>query len=113
MNEVSQKIIDLCSDLFGETKTQVKKNNKSVDKLIKIFENLKETPEYAENIYSDLLTHSDDRVRFEAASCCMKLGCNVKDAENTLKTISQQNPNPIIRFSAEMVLEIWKENKSI
>lgn len=109
MDKVRQEIINLCSNLFGETKAEVKRNNKSVDKLIQIFEEIRTREEYAQQIYVDLLNYDDDRVRFEAATCCLKLKKNIKEAEKVLKHISQLNPNPAIRFSAEMVLDTWKE----
>lgn len=109
MDKVRQEIINLCSDLFGETKAEVKRNNKSVDKLIQIFEEIRTQEEYAQQVYADLLNYDDDRVRFEAAACCLKLKKNIREAEKVLKHISQSNPNPAIRFSAEMVLDTWKE----
>ena len=104
-----QEIINLCSNLFGETKAGVKRHNKSVDELIQIFEKIRTREEYAQQIYMDLLNYDDDKVRFEAATCCLKLRKNIKVAEKVLKNISQLNPNPEIRFSAEMVLDTWKE----
>lgn len=95
-----QEIINLCSNLFGETKAEIKRNNKSVDELIKIFEEIRTREEYAQQIYMDLLNYYDDRVRFEAATCCLKLKRNTKETEKVLKHISQLNPNPAIRFSA-------------
>ena len=109
MDKVRQEIINLCFNLFGETKAEVKRNNKSVDKLIQIFEKIRSREGYAQQIYVDLLNYNDDRVRFEAAICCLKLKKNIKEAEKVLKHISQLNPNPAIRFSAEMVLDKWKE----
>ena len=109
MDKVKQEIVELCLNLFGETKAEVKKNNKSVDRLIQIFEEIKMQEEYAQQLYVSLLDYDDDRVRFESATCCFKLGKNIKSAEKALKKISQLNPNPAIRFSAEMVLDTWKE----
>lgn len=48
-----QEIINLCSNLFGETKAEIKRNNKSVDELIKIFEEIRTREEYAQQIYMD------------------------------------------------------------
>lgn len=59
MDVIKQNIIDLCFDLFGETKKEVKKSNKSVDALICIFEELKKQEKYAEELYAgSLYTHS-------------------------------------------------------
>lgn len=113
MDTEKQKIIDLCLNLFGETKAKVKRNNRSVDGLIQVFEEIRTQEEYAQQIYKDLLSYDDDRVRFEAATCCLKLNTNIKEAEKVLKHISQLNPNPAIRFSAEMVLDTWKEQGSL
>jgi len=110
MDHVREEIIEQCSHLFGETKAEVKRNNKSVDKLMQIFEQIKEQSEYAEAVYTDLLNYDDDKVRFEAAVCCLKLKKKVREAKMVLKCISQQNSNPAIRFSAEMVLETWENN---
>ena len=108
MDKVQQKIINLCSNLFGETKAEIKKNNKSVDKLIEIFEEIKTDGAYAQQVYAGLLDYDDDKVKFEAAICCLKLKVCVREAKRVLKQISQYNPNPAIRFSAEMVLENTK-----
>lgn len=105
MEKKSQEIIQLCSYLFGETKRQVKKNNQSVDKLRYIFNELCQTPEIANQIYSDLLAHPDFKVRFEAASCCLELNHNVPQAKKVLREIAKNNPNPTVQFCAEMVLE--------
>ena len=104
MDKTRERIIELCLHLFGETKAEVKRNNKSVDKLIKKQEG------YVEAVYTDLLNYDDDRVRFEAAVCCLKLKKRVREAETVLKCISRQNSNPLISFSAEMVLNKQKED---
>lgn len=104
-----QKIINLCSNLFGETKSEIKRNNKSVDELIRIFEELRSDEERAQRLYMDLMNYDDDKVCFEAATCCLKLKRNTKEAEKVLERISRLNPNPLIRFSAEKVLEVWRE----
>lgn len=105
MEKKSQEIIQLCSHLFGETKRQVKKNNQSVDRLRYIFNELCQTPDVANRIYSDLLAHPDFRVRFEAASCCLELNHNVLQAKKVLREIARSNPDPVVQFSAEMVLD--------
>ncbi len=109
MDELKEQIINLCQHLFGETKKEVKENNKSVDELIAIFDRIKETPGCAKKIYGELLYHDDDRVCFEAAASCLKLNENVTQAKKVLKSISKNNSNPNMRFSAEMLLEVWKE----
>lgn len=58
MDETSQEIINLCQYLFGETKQEVKKNNTRVDKLIAIFDDIKNRPEYAKKIVSRFITIS-------------------------------------------------------
>lgn len=110
MDKTRERIIELCLHLFGETKAEVKRNNKSVDKLMQIFEQIKKQDGYAEAVYTDLLNYDDDRVRFEAAVCCLKLKKRVREAEAVLKCISRQNANPLISFSAETVLNKWKED---
>lgn len=110
MDKTRERIIELCLHLFGETKAEVKRNNKSVDKLMQIFEQIKKQDGYAEAVYTDLLNYDDDRVRFEAAVCCLKLKKRVREAETVLKCISRQNSKPLISFSAEMVLNKWKED---
>lgn len=104
MDKTRERIIELCLHLFGETKVEVKRNNKSADKLARIFEQIKKQEGYAEAVYTDLLNYDDDRVRFEAAVCCLKLKKRVREAKMVLKCISRQNANPLISFSAEMVL---------
>ena len=86
------------------------KNNKSADKPARIFEQIKKQDGYAEALYTDLLNYDDDRVRFEAAVCCLKLKKKVREAETALKCISRQNANPLISFSAEMGLNKRKED---
>ncbi len=110
MDKTRERIIELCLHLFGETKAEVKRNNKSVDKLMQIFEQIKKQEGYVEAVYTDLLNYDDDRVRFEAAVCCLKLKKRVREAETVLKCISRQNSNPLISFSAEMVLNKRKED---
>ena len=109
MEKEKQEIINLCSNLFGETKAEVRKSNKSVDELIRIFEEVRPNEERAQRLYMDLMNYDDDKVCFEAATCCLKLKRNTKEAEKVLERISQSNPNPLIRFSAEKVLEVWRE----
>lgn len=108
--ETEYEIAQLGRNVSGETKAEVKRNNKSVDKLMQIFEQIKKQEGYAEAVYTDLLNYDDDRVRFEAAVCCLKLKKRVREAETVLKCISRQNSNPLISFSAEMVLNKWKED---
>lgn len=90
MDKIKQEIVKLCLNLFGETKAAVKKNNKSAERLIQIFNEIKTQEEYAQQLYAGLLDYNDDRVRFEAATCCFKLGKNIKLAKKTLKRISDQ-----------------------
>ena len=109
IDNISQEIIGLCSNLFGVTKAEVKKSNVSSDKLDEIFDDVRKNYDYAKDLYSALLSHQNDKVRFVAAGCCLKLNAHVKKAEKVLKIISKENDNPSIRFSAEMTLEVWKE----
>lgn len=81
--------------------------------MIQIFEKIKMQDEYAQQIYVDLLDYDDDKVRFEAAVCCLKLKKSIQKAEKVLKHISQSSSNPIVRFNAEMVLETWKEKRCL
>lgn len=60
-------------------------------------------------LYQDLLQYHDDKVKFEAATSCLKLNENIKQAKSVLKYISKNNSNPSIGFAAEMTLQVYKE----
>lgn len=109
MEEKQKEIINLCFDLFnGESKGEVKKHNKSALKLLDIFNEVKENEEYAELLYSSLLNYKDDRVKFEAACCCLKLKIKRHKSKSVLKKIKKNYHKTFIGVSAALVLEYEK-----
>ena len=86
-----------------------RKNNQAMKKLQKIFKFLEKNPYAEESQLVCLLEHENDCVRLGAASFCLALKLQVKNAQQTLIGLSKFSSNPIIRFNAESTLSVWKE----
>lgn len=109
MNEevIKKEIISLCLTMFGTTKEEIKIHNKNTDRLDNIYFDLtKNNSNISEKIYINLLDFPDDRVKFYAAVCCLKMKKNVIKAKKTLKRISSENSNPNLSFSADIALDL-------
>lgn len=109
MDERRKEIINLCFNLFdGDSKSEIKKHNKSALKLLDIFNEVKEDKKYAQLLYSALLKHEDDKVKYEAACCCLTLKVYTWKAKTILRKIKRRNPNTSLGVSASLVLDKYK-----
>jgi hypothetical protein len=109
IDEYMRKYVELCSDLDIYTKEGVKKHNKAMKKLAKLFHQLEDDKKLAAEVYDSLMIHVDERVRATAAAHSLGLNVNLTKAQKVLKEIMQNSPEPLSRFNAEMTLKVWKE----
>ena len=108
-DEYIKKYIELCSELDDYSKEGVKKHNKAMRRLAKLFHQLENDKELATVVYESLMNHSNQRVRLTAAAHSLGLNVNLSLAEKVLKEISFNSHEPLSRFNAEMTLQVWKE----
>lgn len=85
-------------------KSKVKKHNSSFTKFIKLENQMKQID--CVDILSNLLNHKDERVTTNAAALCLKMHILTEQAIITLKRIAETPSDPIIGFSAEMLLKV-------
>ncbi len=109
INEYMKKYIELCSELDDYSKEGVKKHNKAMKKLAKLFHKLEDDKKLAAEVYDNLMIHGDERVRATAAAHSLGLNVNLTKAQKVLKEIMRNSPEPLSRFNAEMTLKVWKE----
>lgn len=79
--------------------------NAAHDKLISIFQKMRELPDFGEGSLRRLMSCGDDRVSCWAALHLLPLA--PKDAEITLTRIAL-GPKSLLEFSAAMILKEWK-----
>lgn len=109
-NNYEESIVDLCLQMRDySSKSDVKKHNEATIKLLEIYDELSQDKDLAQLVYSHLMNSEIEKVRALAASHCLKMGIKIKEAEKVLITIASTSKNPIERFSAEMTLQVWKE----
>lgn len=76
---------------------------------MEIYDELSQDKDSAQHIYSHLMNSEIERVRLLAASHCLKMKIKIKEAKKVLQTIASTSEDPIEGFSAEMPLQVWKE----
>lgn len=108
MDNIKNKFIELCMLRGGLTKEGVKKNNKAMDELSKIYHLFDNDISSAQHFYLELMNHKDPWVKSTSAAHSLGLNVNVDTAKKVLKSISKDK-DPIISFNAEMTLQVWKE----
>lgn len=86
-----------------------RKANKAHDQLEQLFKRFRDDSETANELLSSLLKSADDRVRSWAASHCLSLKINIPEAENVLREVSEKSKFPLLGFTAEKTLEVWKK----
>jgi len=109
INKYFDKYIELCLQLDDYTKEGVKKHNKAMKQLAKLFNEIKENRWLAEELYDRLLSYQDERVRAIASAHCLGMNVHIDKAKKCLENISKTSNEPLSRFSAEMTLRTWKE----
>ena len=85
-----------------------KEANKAHDKLIKIYQQIKEQGNLVHPMFKNMLHSSDPSVRSWAAS--HSLAISPKEAEAVLTDIGKI-PNSLVAFSAIITLEEWKKER--
>ena len=86
-----------------------KKGNKEYPKLQKLLIYLSENLEIAKEIFPTLLKYDNVEVKTIASSHCLMLGIYIKEAEEILQNIANDEKNGIFSLNAEMTLKVWKE----
>jgi septation ring formation regulator EzrA len=109
IEKYKERYMELCSLLDEYSKTGVKKHNKAMKELAKLFSEVSNNQEIAEKLYSELMDSDDERVKSIAAAHSLGMNINLTKAQKTLKEISQKSNEPLSRFNAEMTLKTWKE----
>jgi len=107
--EFIEKYVKLCSKLDDYTEMGVKRHNRAMKELSKLYYLLSEDKHMAEEILIILLDFDDERIKITAATHCLGLNINLTMAEKTLNNISHKSNVPLSRFNAEMILKTWKE----
>lgn len=85
---------------YGNKKSIAKSNaaHKKMDMLQKEMQE-----HYQEGIALSLLHHSDERVKINAASLCLKMNVHTGDAMNVLREIQEHSVDPTLRMTAKML----------
>ena len=86
-----------------------KKGNKEYPKTLKVFKYLEKNLEIAKETLPLLFEHENVEVRAIASAHCLALGICVKEAEEILKEIANNEKYGIFSFTAQMTLKVWKE----
>jgi hypothetical protein len=89
---------------------EYKKNNREVDKTIKLFKIVEHDLDLAKEVYGVLLTSDLAVTKLQAAAACLSLEIYIDDAIRNLIELSDRTDIGMISFHAEMSLEAWKKN---
>ena len=81
---------------------KVSLHNKAMARLQQLSEELAETD--CTELMTKLLIHEDDRVKINAANCCLKMNLLVEEAKATLENVMNNCEDPVWCFSAKMIL---------
>ena len=86
----------------------VKKHNKNLKELDLSCEKIKNNPELAKTIYSELLKNENLKVLLYVSVDCLKLHIYTRKAKKILKKISKMKDIGILSLEAETCLKIYK-----
>ena len=103
------RYMKLCSMLGEYSKTGVKKHNKGMDGLTKLFYKLSENKAIAGVLLTELMDLEDENIRLIAASHSLGMNLNLTKAQTTLNDIFLSSNKPLSRLNAEMALKTWEE----
>lgn len=92
-----------CTKNDYANKLKVKAHNEASKKLRLLQSEMKQND--SEEILYMLLNHEDDRVKVNAASCCLQMDVLIEQAVFTLKKIIDVSQDSTICFSAKMLLQ--------
>ena len=101
-----QLSLQLCFENDYSDKSKVKKHNKASAELGRLRDEMINF--VGEETWRKLLNHSDDRVKINAVSACLKYGVLVDESFLVLKNIINNSDDSTIRFSARMLLQKYK-----
>ena len=108
--DIKDKIIkySLMCCKYDKVNESTARHNRAMTSLYELREIIKN-----ENIdtafYLELLKHEDDRVRLTACGHCLHFGIYIRETKRTLKKLGKTAVTPLLRFSAEALLEKYKE----
>ena len=88
-------------------KEDVKRHNKAMNKLSKLYRVVKELDE--KGFLLDLLRHENPRVRRIVAAHCLGMNCYINEALRTLNEIIKANTNRHDVFTAQSIIEVWEK----
>lgn len=98
----------ICGSLEDCTsKSKVKKHNKAMKKLSRLFHEIAAVED--KSFLIDLLGDSNPRTRLIVAAHCLGLKAYVPQAVVVLKELSRDTSNPFISFEADATLNVWKK----
>ena len=109
IEKYKKRYLELCSLLDEYSKSGVKRHNKAMKELTKLYYEIGNDQALAVELYSELMDCDDERVRSIAASHSLGMNINLDKAQKTLVDISQKSNKSIARFNAEMTLKVWKQ----
>ncbi|WHY69608.1 DUF2019 domain-containing protein [Neobacillus sp. SuZ13] len=84
--------------------------NKASDKLLKIASLIKEDKDFFKDILDSLMTNPEPNVKIWACGIALDIDYKAIEAEQILTEISNMTELGILRFDAEMSLEVRKGN---
>lgn len=109
MKNYEEMIIDLALQTNSATdyleKKKVRNHNKAMTKLYEIANELKKNTDCASLVYSKLLHHPDEKVKFIAAAHLFQLRICENEARKIMYEISVYSNDPFIKSQASMFLE--------
>ena len=110
IQDIRDKYIEQCMKLCTKpgdyTTANVKRHNKAMDTLAKYAAELSKTPEFAQEVFFQLLTHEVPTVRLNSAAHCLKYGLCIESAVEVLEAL--EVGEDMCAFSAEMTLKVWR-----
>ena len=101
-----EQCMKLCTKPDDYTRANVKRHNKAMDTLAEYAAELAKTPELAQEVFSQLLTHESSSVRLSSAAKCLKYDLCVESAVEVLMEL--ESGKDMCAFSAEMTLKVWR-----
>lgn len=91
----------------GISKADIKKHNKAMDKLGKLFHELKSVED--KSFALKLMQDTNKQVALTVAAHCLGWGDYINEAKRTLRKIAKSKDEPLLAFEAEMTLKVYCE----
>ncbi len=111
MENYKERIIELALSTNSATdygdKAKLRRHNAAMKKLYAISLELKEDKQKAAQVYTELLTHPEEKVRYTAAAELIQLDICTKEAYSVMRKIWCEGEDLLISLHAKMYCEGW------